>query len=340
MPAQINRRDFIKISSLGLGGAAIGSQLFQPFQLFGNNRTFSGPVIEKVPTYCELCFWKCAGWAVKKDGQPWKIEGNKNDPLCNGRLCPRGSGGMGAYLDDERLKVPLIRTEARGKQTFREATWDEAFDYIAEKMFKIAEKHRPECIALFTHGSGGTFFKKLINAWGSTNVAAPSYAQCRGPREDAYALTFGEIVGSPANTDIKNTDCLVLIGSHIGENMHNTQVQEFAEVVERDGTVITVDPRFSVAASKSKYWLPIKPATDLALLLAWINVIIEEEYFDKAYVEKYTYGFETLKATVKKYTPEWAYPITTISPELIRKTAREMGKAAPRVIIHPGGQVQ
>jgi len=339
MSKKLNRREFIKISSLGLGGAVLGNQLLDPFQLLGNNRTFSGPVYEKIPTYCEICFWKCAAWAIKKDGKPWKLEGNANDPLCNGRLCPRGTGGIGAYLDDERLKVPLIRTEARGKQTFREATWDEAFDYIAEKMYKIAEEHGRECIALFTHGAGGTFFKSLFNAWGSTNVAAPSYAQCRGPREDAYALTYGDIIDSPPNTDIKNTDCLVLIGSHIGENMHNTQVQEFAEIVDRGATIITVDPRFSVAASKSKYWLPIKPATDMALLLAWINVIIEEELYDKAYVEKYTFGFEELKAHVKKYTPEWAYPITTISPDIIRKTAREMGKAAPRVIIHPGRHV-
>lgn len=339
MPKKVNRRDFIKISSLGLGGAALGAGLFEPFNLFGTSNVVKGPVIEKVPTYCEICFWKCAAWAVKKDGKPWKIEGHEEDPLCNGRLCPRGSGGMGAYTDDERLKVPLIRTGQRGKQTFREATWEEAFDYIAEKLYKIEKEHGRECVALFTHGAGGTFFKTLINAWGSTNVAAPSYAQCRGPREDAYALTYGDIVGSPPNIDIKNTDCLVLIGSHIGENMHNSQVQEFAEVVERGGTIITVDPRYSVAASKSKYWLPIKPATDMALLLAWINIIIEEELYDKAYVEKYTYGFEALQATVKNYTPEWAYTLTSISPDVIRQTAREMGKAAPRVIIHPGRHV-
>ena len=339
MSKKLNRREFIKISSLGLGGAALGCSLFDPFDLMGKAKGFAGPSIEKFPTYCEICFWKCAAWAVKKDGEPWKIEGNENDPLCNGRLCPRGTGGIGAYLDDERLKVPLIRTAERGKQTFREASWDEALNYIAKKMEDIKQKHGPECFALFSHGTGGIFYKNLLRAYGSDNVTAPSYAQCRGPREDAYYFTFGEIIGSPPNTDIKNTDCLVLIGSHIGENMHNTQVQEFAELIQRGGTIISVDPRFSVAASKAKYWLPIKPATDLALLLAWINVIIEEKLYDKDYIERYAHGFEELKAEVKDYTPEWAYPITTISPDLIRKTAREMGKAAPRVIIHPGRHV-
>jgi len=152
-------------------------------------------------------------------------------------------------------------------------------------------------------------------------------------------LTFGEGVGSPERTDIGNSKCLVLIGSHIGENMHNGQVQEFSEMVANGGTVITVDPRFSTAASKSKFWLPIKPATDLALMLAWINVIIEEELYDKNYVEKYTYGFKALKQSVKQNTPEWAYPITSIKPHVIRDTAREMAKVAPATIIHPGRHV-
>ncbi|RME02097.1 MAG: nitrate reductase, partial [Calditrichaeota bacterium] len=265
--------------------------------------------------------------------------GNPDDPNCNGRLCPRGTGGIGAYLDNDRLRTPLVLTETRGKQTFREATWDEALDYIAEKMKKIADEHGPECIALFTHGSGGKFFKHLLRAFGSNNIAAPSYAQCRGPREEAYLLTFGDGVLSPERTDIRNTKCLVLMGSHLGENMHNTQVQEFAEAVGNGATVITVDPRFSVAASKSKYWLPIRPGTDLALLLAWIHVIIKENLYDADYVRKYTYGFEQLKKAVEQYTPEWAYPITTIKPDVIRQTAREMAWHKPATIVHPGRHV-
>ena len=205
--------------------------------------------VTKTPTYCEICFWKCAGWTYAVDGKPWKLIGNDIDPNCNGRFCPRGTGGIGAYTDEERLKTPLIRTEVRGKQIFRKASWDEAFDHIAEKLKKIAEEHGPECIALFTHGSGGNYFKTLLRAFGTNNIAAPSYAQCRGPREEAYLLTFGAGVGSPERTDILNSNCLVLIGSHLGENMHNGQVQEFTEAVSRGASVITVDPRFSTAAN-------------------------------------------------------------------------------------------
>jgi thiosulfate reductase/polysulfide reductase chain A len=116
-------------------------------------------------------------------------------------------------------------------------------------------------------------------------------------------------------------------------------VQEMSDAIDNDATIITVDPRFSTAASKSKHWLAIKPATDIALMLAWMNVIIEEGLYDEDYVKKYTTGFKELKDHVLNFTPEWAYGITTIKPEEIRKTARAMGHAAPSVIIHPGRHV-
>jgi thiosulfate reductase/polysulfide reductase chain A len=132
---------------------------------------------------------------------------------------------------------------------------------------------------------------------------------------------------------------MVLIGTHLGENMHNGQVQEMADMIEKGADIITVDPRYSIAASKSKYWLPIKPSTDLALLLAWINVMIEEKLYDAEFVENNTIGFEQLAHHVKQMTPEWAYGITTIKPDLIRKSARLMAGAAPASFVHPGRQV-
>ncbi len=143
---------------------------------------------------------------------------------------------------------------------------------------------------------------------GTDNIVAPSGAQCRGPRDTGFTLTYGDDPSSPERTDIENAQCIVLIGSHIGENMHNTQVQEFANAVGRGASIIVVDPRFSVAASKAKFYLPIKPGTDLALLLAWMNVIVAEKLYDKEYVDKYGFGFEQFVAEIQPYTPEWAYP--------------------------------
>jgi thiosulfate reductase/polysulfide reductase chain A len=340
------RREFIKISAIsagtiaaaaGLSRISMGSSVMDEITKLGKSGD-SG--IKRFPTYCEVCFWKCAAWVyTNEDGKILKIIGNEDDPHCNGRLCPRGTGGIGMYTDTDRLKTPLIRVEENGEQTFREASWDEALDLIAKKMKETSGKYGPESIALFNHGSPGHHFGHLLKAFGSCNIAAPSYAQCRGPREVGFEMTFGTSVGAPEPTDIRDTRCLVLIGSHIGENMHNGQVQEMSDAIDRGTTIITVDPRFSTAAGKSKYWLPIKPATDLALLLAWIHVIIHEELYDKEYVEKYSTGLDKLKEHVRTMTPEWAYGITTLEPELIRKTAREMAGAAPSTIIHPGRHV-
>ncbi|WP_020533603.1 molybdopterin-containing oxidoreductase family protein [Flexithrix dorotheae] len=336
-----SRRNFIKISSLGIGGAAVaGTAVHWASGKIINEAIPKSFQFKQTPTYCEVCFWKCAGWVTTdENGEIWKVEGHKADPHCNGRLCPRGTGGVGMYYDEDRLKTPLIRRIKNGKQVYEPASWEEAFTYIANKLNLIKEKYGPESVALFTHGSGGKFLGHFLKAYGSNNITAPSFAQCRGPREVAFLSTFGELVLSPERTDIRDTKCLVLIGSHLGENMHNGQVQEMSQAIDNGAAIITVDPRFSTAASKSKHWLPIKPATDLALLLAWIHVIISEGWYDEEYVEKYCFGFEELKAHVQQYSPEWAYGITTIEPQTIRETAKEMANAAPAVIIHPGRHV-
>ncbi len=339
------RRDFIKISAAGAGAAAIGLNTLgwngiSKAHASDSQHPTSDEEMTSFPTYCEVCFWKCAGWTyVDKNNNIRKIIGNKEDPHCNGRLCPRGTGGVGMYTDNDRLKTPLIRETVDGEQGFRKASWDEALDLIASKMKEVADKHGPESFALFNHGAPGAHFKHLLHAYGSENEGEPAWAQCRGPREVGFSATFGSWIGSPEPTDIRDTDCLVLIGSHLGENMHNGQVQEVSTAIERNATIITVDPRLSTIASKSKYWLPIKPATDLALLLAWIHVLIYEDIYDKKYIEQYAIGFDQLKAHVKNMTPEWAYGITTIKPEVIRKTAREMANASPAVIVHPGRHV-
>ncbi|SNR30519.1 molybdopterin-containing oxidoreductase family protein [Lutibacter flavus] len=339
-----SRRKFIKISALGLGGVAATTSAIK---MFGANPYLDELVKENVakkfkrtPTYCEVCFWKCAAWTyTNENGEIKKIIGNDNDPHCYGRLCPRGTGGVGMYNDEDRLKTPLIRTTVNGEDTFRKASWEEALDLIAAKFKAVKDKYGAESLALLKHGAPGKHFEHLYKALGSDTIAEPAYAQCRGAREAGFNATFGSWIGSPEPTDIRDTKCLVLIGSHIGENMHNSQVQEMSDAIDNGATIITVDPRLSTAASKSKHWLAIKPATDIALMLAWMNVIIEEGLYDKEYVEKYGLGFNELKEYVSTFTPEWAYGITTIKPELIRETAREMGNAAPSVIIHPGRHV-
>ena len=334
----LSRRRFLKISTGAAGLAAAGSAL-PPALGEVMAQSQDNTEVQTVPTYCDICFWGCGAIAYTKGGKLWKVEGPPEDPLSRGRLCPRGTGGLGAHYDPDRLRSPLLRRQKRGEEEWAEVTWDEALGYIAEKMEKIKAEYGPEAMALFSHGIGGTFFKHTLKAYGTPNLTAPSYAQCRGPRDVGFNLTFGDGVGSPERTDIRNSRCLVLIGSHLGENMHNSQVQEFAAAVERGASVIVVDPRFSVAASKAKWYLPIKPGTDTALLLAWMNVLVEENLYNKEYVDKYGFGFDAFAASIASFTPEWAYPETGIAPQIIRETAREMARQKPATLVHPGRHV-
>jgi thiosulfate reductase / polysulfide reductase chain A len=330
----LSRRRFLKLSAGTL--AALGAARSGISAAAGGATRLAERGGRQVATFCDICFWKCGAIASVRDGKLWKIEGNPLDPLSRGRLCPRGSGGIGAHFDPDRLRAPLIRVSERGEEKWQEVTWDEALDYIAERMKGIAAKHGPEAVALFSHGIGGNFLKHTLKAFGSPNSAAPSFAQCRGPRDTGFELTFGDGLGSPERTDIENTRCLVLLGSHLGENMHNTQVQEFATAVARGATVIVADPRFSVAAGKAKHYLPVRPGTDLALLLAWMHTLVEEKLFDAEYVAAHGHGFEAFCAALKDCTPEWAAAETGLTAASIRETAREMARHRPATLVHPG----
>jgi len=331
----LSRRRFLKISAATFGAGAVGSQIPAATSFAMGSKPPAGKV-ETIPTYCEMCFWKCGGVAHVRGGKLWKFEGNPLDPMSRGRLCPRGTGAVGTHYDPDRLQRPLIRSGERGKESWTAVTWDEAFNHIATKMKKIAAEHGPESIALWKHGSGARFLEHVMRAYGCINKGAPSFAQCRGPRDIGYLLTYGTGLGSPEPTDIANTRCLVLIGTHLGENMHNTQVQEFAQAIANKATLIVVDPRHSVAASKAKHWLPVKPGTDLALLLAWMNVLVGEGLYDKEFVAKHGHGFDKFAAAIAANTPEWAEAETGIAAATIRATAREMASHRPASLVHPG----
>jgi thiosulfate reductase / polysulfide reductase chain A len=336
--ARLTRRRFLKISAATFGAAAVATQ-WEPLARMARAADVPAKGVVTIPTFCEMCFWRCGGIAYVRDGRLWKFEGNPKDPQSRGRLCPRGTGAVGAHYDPDRLQKPLIRVGARGKEEWKAVSWDEAMTHIAARMQKIKADHGPESLAVYNHGIGQRFFQHVLKSWGAVNFAGPSFAQCRGPRDVGFALTFGAGLGSPEPTDIENTDCLVLIGSHLGENMHNSQVQEFARAVDRRIPIIVVDPRFSVAASKAKHWLPIRPGTDLALVLAWCNLLVAEGRYDRAFVDKYGHGFDKFVAAINAYTPEWAAAETGIDAGLIRVTAREFASHRPATLVHPGRRV-
>ncbi len=333
---RMQRREFLKLSSAVASTALLGGSLAACSEPAEWQKMMTEAPAKITPTVCNICFWSCAAQVHTRGNRLWKITGNPVDSHSEGRLCTRGTGGVGAYADPNRLLKPLLRVSKGGSQSLEPVSWDDALDFIAKRMTKIAAEYGPEHFAAMVHGAGAQHFLHLARAYGTDSVAEPAFAQCRGARDTGYFLTFGQGLASPEQTDMENARCVVLIGTHIGENLHNSQVRTFIDAVRNDAHIIVVDPRFSVAASKADHWLPIRPGTDIALMLAWMNVILAERRFDAAYISTNTVGFDELAAHVASFTPEWAYGETGITPDQIRETARLMAMAAPACVFHPG----
>lgn len=337
---EITRRDLLK-GGLAAGALAVaGAGALPARAATPATPWFRRGQIRTTYNVCDMCPWRCGIVVHSVDGVVHKIDGNPKDPKSRGMLCPRGQGGISFMNDPDRLRSPMIRTGERGEGRFQEVTWDHALGVVAQKLLEIKERSGPEALAIFAHTSGEWWFGDYFaQAWGTPNAAKPSSSLCLSPRDEAAILTYGSPVGGHEPVDWDQLEAVTLIGSHIGEESRNTVMQDFAGVFGRGGTIIVVDPRFSSAASKADHWLPIKPGTDTALLLAWINVLIWENLYDTEYVGRWTVGFDQLAQHVETLTPEWAAEITDLPANLIRTTIRKMADRAPRAAIMPGRHV-
>ena len=294
----VSRRRFLKITGAGAGVAAAAGTLGSLPGL----RAARGPVekgIRTVPTFCDLCFWKCNAIATVQRRRPLEDRGQPRRPALARPALPARHRRRRRPL---RPRPPARPAAARQRPRRGEVDRGHLGRGARPRRREDAEDQgrvRPGGgRALQPRHRRRRSSSTRSRPSASPNIAAPSFAQCRGPRDVGFELTFGEAIGSPERTDIANARCLVLIGSHLGENMHNTQVQEFAEAIGSGATIIVADPRFSIAASKAKHYLPIKPGTDLALLLAWMNVLVAEGLYDQEYVAAHGFGFEAFAAEI------------------------------------------
>ncbi len=337
MASKISRRSFLKFGGTIGAGAAVGLSTSTSKTKAADRE--KPRKIERIPSVCEQCFWRCGIIANVVDGKLTNIEGNPLHPNNRGKICARGNAGVALLYETDRLKGPMIRSGQRGSGKWKEVSWNEALDYTADKLLAVTKKYGVEANGLFSHGASAGFINDMYKYWGSPNNAAPSFAQCRGSRDVGYELTYGEALGSPERIDLENAKVITLIGSALGENIHTGQIIDFTNGIAKGAKVIAVDPRFSTAASKAKWWLPIKPGTDTALVLAWINVIIKAGGYDKEFIRNSATGFNELADHVKTFTPEWAEKITEIPASVIIETAQAMMDAKPAVLIHPGRHV-
>ncbi len=151
----------------------------------------------------------------------------------------------------------------------------------------------------------------------------------------AWHVTYGHHLTSFPLYDYENSKYVIIFGRNNLGALLVGETYRMIKFLEKGGKLVYVDPRFNNTASKAYKWLPIRPGSDLALLLAMIKVIIDEELYDKEFVEKVTEGFEELKTHIQQYTVEWASKETDIPPDEIRTIARELAANKPACLIIP-----
>ncbi len=336
----MKRRDFLKLSG-GVCAALASLQLDSKF-LRGLSVAEAAELpgslgAKEIPSVCDMCFWRCPIVVKVKNGRVVKIEGNPRSPTNGTRICARGNAGIQLLYDKDRLKYPMKRVGARGEGKWARISWDEALDEIAYNIKETIKKYGVHSLAFFDHGASAAFFREIFEELGTENFSnEPAFFQCVGPNLLAYLYTLGYQAVDPAKVDMANTKVIILFGSHLGENVQVSLVKDFVEGLANGAKLIVVDPRFSTAAGKADIWLPIRPGTDLALLLAWINYVIENDLYDKDFVKNHCVGFGELKKAVKKYDLDWAAKVCDLPKEDIKKAIDLLAQHKPHVCVHPG----
>lgn len=278
------------------------------------------------PTVCTISHCACGMLAHVKDGKVIKLEGDPDFPQNEGALCPKGLSFARAMYHEDRLKYPLKRVGNRGEGKWERISWDEAMDTIASKIREALEQDGPNSIGLsFCDGFRGNELAAfgLMKAIGSPQICGTDAHYCFRPQANADMTTFGDgnfitsekCQGGP---EFENSKCIMTWGSNPIE-CHMTRAKEIIKARKNGAKLIVVDPRFTNLASKADIWMQVKPSTDGALALGMINYAIEENLYDKEFVEKYCYGFDQLKERAREYPLKKVSEITWVPEETIRR---------------------
>jgi thiosulfate reductase/polysulfide reductase chain A len=332
---KLSRRKFLGLSSCALAAATVGSQVkvLRALAETGQVANLKELPGKDVFTSCGMCVNKCGVIARVRNGVIEKLDPNPDFIKSRAMLCARGNAGVRVAYDPDRLKFPLIRSGERGEGKFRRASWDEALSLVAEKMNAIAEKHtRAGVMFASTEGTFQEhFFLQLAECFGSPNtVRHPTL--CLASNIQGFSATFGTY----PTPDVLNSDYIMMFGANRSEALITP---DSIDLLKGDGgrrKLIYLDPRFTKTAAKADEWLPIRPGTDLAFVLAMLHVIVNDGLYNRKFVKEQTVGFDRLIPHVASYTPEWAAKECEIEAEVIRRIAREFAAAAPKAVAYPG----
>ncbi|SEA30229.1 Anaerobic selenocysteine-containing dehydrogenase [Desulfuromusa kysingii] len=279
---------------------------------------------------CYFCHNNCGLNAYVKNGKVVKVEGDDNYPINNGGLCSRGNMNFKFHDHPDRINYPLKRVGKRGDGNYERITWDQALDEIAGKLTRIKSEFGAEALAT----AGGTLRtddwarRRFMNLYGSPNGFHNAHL-CWIPTFMIETAIYG---WCPFEPDLANSRCAVMWGHNPGASAM-PEMRHFSDFQKKGMKLIVVDPRYTETASKADIWLPLRPGSDIALALAWLNVIIWEGLYNQEFLDNCCTGFDELAQHVAEYTPEWAASKTWLDPEQIRESARMYATNTPGNIV-------
>ncbi|MFK7936374.1 MAG: molybdopterin-dependent oxidoreductase [Saprospiraceae bacterium] len=305
-----------------------------------------------VPTTCFNCESACGltAYVDKDTHQIRKFEGNPHHPGSRGRNCAKGPATINQITDPDRILYPLKRVGKRGAGEWERVSWDEVLDDIAGRMRKAIQDGRNNEIAYHVGRPGHEgYANRVIQAWGvdghnsHTNI-------CSSGARFGYNLWYGYNRPSP---DHANAKVIFLISAHLESGHYfNPHAQRIIEAKMKGAKLITLDPRLSNTASMSDYWLPTYPGTEPALMLAMAKIILDENLYNRPFLEDWTnweqyltkvYPHEPItfenyidkmRAAYAEYTPEFAEQETGVKKEQIIEIAHLIGEAGERFASH------
>jgi anaerobic selenocysteine-containing dehydrogenase len=280
-----------------------------------------------------------------RDGKLEKIEGVADHPYNMGTLCPRALALKEYVYHPDRLTHPMIREGARGTDTWRQASWDEALDLIENRLRDVRSRHGAES-TLFVQGTGrdvGGWLVFLAYNYGSPNwLQSLPGNSCYHPRLLAMKVALGDFVVPDASQyhakryddpSWKLPECYMIWGQNpVATCNDGNHGHWIIHCLKRGSKLIVIDPNYTWLASRAAIWLPIRPGTDGALALGMLNVIINERLYDEEFVGKWTVGFEQLRERVQEYPLERVAEITWVQKNLIAEAARLYAKSKPAAL--------
>lgn len=283
---------------------------------------------------CRICHGGCGALLTVRDGRLVKVAPDPDSPFNQGRMCVKGPATPEMMYHPSRLLAPLKRVGARGSNQWEKVSWDAALSDIAYRMDRIRSESGPESIAI-GQGTGRHHYMHTVrfaNTLGTPNWYEPGLANCFIPRITVSRLTYGGFVVADYYGDIKPRTILFWGHNPLVSGPDGELAFPVRRALDAGSYGIAVDPRRSETAKHCGMWLPVRPGTDCALALAMIHVIIKEGIYDKAFVEKWTVGFDKLSDHVADCSPQWAEAITGVPAQDTIDAAERYAMEKPSVL--------